>query len=102
MGGSALGAGGIEPPFDGESLSRHGVVVVTISESKISNDMQSYWTNYAKSGDPNGAGLPAWPKYDTRARRYLEFTDDGPVSKESLCGAFCQLWTDLLNTKIAN
>jgi para-nitrobenzyl esterase len=30
MGGSALGLGGIEPPFDGESLSRHGVVVVTI------------------------------------------------------------------------
>ena len=25
-----IGAGGIEPPFDGESLSRHGVVVITI------------------------------------------------------------------------
>jgi para-nitrobenzyl esterase len=31
MGGSALGAGGIEPPFDGATLSRHGVVVVTIN-----------------------------------------------------------------------
>jgi para-nitrobenzyl esterase len=30
QGGSALGSGGIEPPFDGENLSRHGVVVVTI------------------------------------------------------------------------
>ena len=30
MGGSALGAGGIEPPFDGESLARHGVVMVTL------------------------------------------------------------------------
>jgi para-nitrobenzyl esterase len=31
MGGSSLGSGGIEPPFDGERLSRRGVVVVTIN-----------------------------------------------------------------------
>ncbi|MDR3415155.1 MAG: carboxylesterase family protein, partial [Nevskia sp.] len=30
MGGSALGAGGIEPPFDGEPLARHGVILVTL------------------------------------------------------------------------
>jgi para-nitrobenzyl esterase len=30
-GGSALGAGGIEPPFDGAKLASHGVVVVTIN-----------------------------------------------------------------------
>ena len=72
------------------------------SERKISSDMQTYWTNYAKTGDPNGAGLRAWPKYDTKVRRYLEFSDGGPVEKESLRGAFCQLWTDFLNQKIAN
>jgi para-nitrobenzyl esterase len=30
-GGSALGAGGIEPPFDGAPLASHGVIVVTIN-----------------------------------------------------------------------
>jgi len=25
--------------------------------------MQKYWSNFAKSGNPNGAGLPDWPPY---------------------------------------
>ena len=73
---------------------------VAESEHKISSDIETYWTNYAKTGDPNGAGLPVWPRFDAKARRYLEFTDDGPVAKENLRGAFCQLWTAFLKRKM--
>src|ERR1017187_2433946 len=30
----------------------------------LSEQMMGYWTNFAKTGDPNGPGLPPWPKYD--------------------------------------
>ena len=33
--------------------------------------MISYWTNFAKGYDPNGAGLPAWPAYNETAPRMM-------------------------------
>lgn len=34
----------------------------TDADRTIARDMTGYWSNFAKSGDPNGAGLPAWPE----------------------------------------
>jgi para-nitrobenzyl esterase len=32
-------------------------------DRKLSEQVMGYWTNFAKTGDPNGPGLPEWPKY---------------------------------------
>jgi len=64
------------------------------SDVQYAPQMQEYWTNFAKTGDPNGGKLVKWPKFDAKARAYMDFADAGPVAKQGLQRQVCELWME--------
>jgi para-nitrobenzyl esterase len=46
----------------------------------LSDLMSSYWTNFAKSGDPNGPGLPKWPAFSENQQMAM-FFDPAPSAR---------------------
>jgi len=56
----------------------------------ISEAMATYWTNFAKRGDPNGEGLPKWLPFSDANPSVMHFAKtahEGPVpSLEGLKG----------------
>lgn len=44
--------------------------------------MSSYWTNFAKTGDPNGEGLPHWPTYAPNKYEVMHLRADPHVAPD--------------------
>jgi para-nitrobenzyl esterase len=49
----------------------------TPEEKALAKIMNTYWTNFAKTGNPNGKGLPVWPLYDSQKEEILDVELDG-------------------------
>ncbi|MEQ8535180.1 MAG: carboxylesterase family protein, partial [Imperialibacter sp.] len=78
------GAGhGSEVSFVFNTLNaRWGATEATPEEIELAKMMNGYWANFAKTGNPNGKGLPVWPLYDTKKEEILDIELSGkPIAK---------------------
>lgn len=52
-------------------------------DRQLSEQMSSYWANFIKNGDPNGAGVPAWPAFNA-GHQVQEIGDHGGLRTADL------------------
>ena len=45
------------------------------AESAVAEIIQQYWVNFAKTGNPNGKGLPYWPSFDDSKPTTMQFSN---------------------------
>lgn len=45
------------------------------ADHAMADQVSSYWVNFAKTGDPNGAGLPAWPAFSDASQQVMDLND---------------------------
>ncbi|WP_437397623.1 carboxylesterase/lipase family protein [Flagellimonas lutimaris] len=62
--------------------ARWGNPEKTAEDEKLAETMNTYWANFAKTGNPNGEGLPQWPGYTPESNMILDIQSNGvPVGK---------------------
>ncbi len=54
------------------NLDSNKVYAWTEDDYKVSKIMQEYFANFIKMGNPNRAGLPNWPKFETGQRMIID------------------------------
>lgn len=70
-----------EIPFVFDTVKAKYGAALTPEDEKIAQETNTYWANFAKSGNPNGEGLPDWPNYHSNTDMLLYLSEKGPVAE---------------------
>jgi para-nitrobenzyl esterase len=76
-GGSGHGS---DVPYAFQTLSGGRGGAPKPADLKLSDMISSYWVNFAKTGDPNGPGLPRWPAFKENDQKAMVF-DTAPGAR---------------------
>jgi len=69
---------GVDVPYVFQTLDRKDARL-TAGDFAISETVSTYWTNFAKFGDPNGAGVPRWPRFTEADPKVMYFHNTASV-----------------------
>jgi len=70
-------------------------------DRNLGDIVSSIWTNFVKTGSPNGSGLPEWPAFDPKSDILMNFGDTAKAEKAPYREAldFIEHWTTMQRTR---
>ncbi|MFO1080071.1 MAG: carboxylesterase/lipase family protein [Reyranellaceae bacterium] len=81
----------VDVPFVFDTLGVIGAAHQRPGAQALADKVSATWATFARTGDPNGAALPAWPAYDAARRATMILDDDCRVAEDP-DGAVRPLW----------
>jgi para-nitrobenzyl esterase len=72
------------------------------ADKKVAEVASGYWVNFARTGDPNGGGLPKWPVFQDVARGPVLHIGEKAAVGDSLGAEKRQLYQSLYERQVAS
>lgn len=78
-------------------------VPLTTEQQELSDKMVRYWTQFARSGDPNSNSTPSWPPYNQAVEDFQSLVPPLPsVESEFATDHKCDFWAKLFGASAQN
>ena len=82
---------------DGGKTSHAAEIPYAFGDAKLAGGLSltPYWLNFIRSGEPNGSGVPQWPRFMSAARKELIFSDSGVSAQGPVHPQICAMLDNL-------
>jgi len=72
------------------------------TDYKLADLIETYWTNFARNGNPNAGTTPKWPEFGS-SQTFIEFSQDGRVvtNSEGLRRPQCDLYREVVRQRMS-